>query len=95
MAKEDAEKITIPHIVLASNGEDVAVVQEYKNILEAGNGVVETYSTMHHGWMGARANCKNILPFLLDRGLPGLGISFRLLSHLTLADVGLLQRRSY
>lgn len=34
MAAEDAEKITIPHIVLASNGEDPAVVAEYKRILE-------------------------------------------------------------
>ena len=47
LQKEDAEKITIPHIVLASNGEDATVVQEYKDILEAGNGVVETYPTMH------------------------------------------------
>ncbi|KAF7887256.1 uncharacterized protein EAF02_003903 [Botrytis sinoallii] len=56
LTKEDAERITIPHIVLASNGEDAKAVQEYKDVLEAGNGVVETYSTMHHGWMGARAN---------------------------------------
>ncbi|ESZ95578.1 hypothetical protein SBOR_4058 [Sclerotinia borealis F-4128] len=54
LTKEDAEKITIPHIVLASNGEDAKVVQEYKDILEAGHGVVETYPTMHHGWMGTR-----------------------------------------
>ncbi|TGO86213.1 hypothetical protein BPOR_0323g00060 [Botrytis porri] len=61
LTKEDAEKITIPHIVLASNSEDAEAVQEYKDVLEAGNGVVETYSTMHHGWMGARANLRNIL----------------------------------
>ncbi|KAM0174096.1 hypothetical protein ACHAPC_010137 [Botrytis cinerea] len=59
LTKEDAERITVPHIVLASNGEDVKAVQEYKGVLEAGNGVVETYSTMHHGWMGARANFDN------------------------------------
>ncbi|KAI9644904.1 hypothetical protein NHQ30_006938 [Ciborinia camelliae] len=64
LTKEDAKKITIPHIVLASNGEDVKVVQQYKEILEAGNGVVETYPTMHHGWMGTRANCKYYLPNL-------------------------------
>ncbi|KAM3084969.1 hypothetical protein ACMFMG_003412 [Clarireedia jacksonii] len=59
LKKEDAEAITIPHIVLASNGEDATIVQQYKDILESGkNGVVETYPTMHHGWMGARANCK-------------------------------------
>jgi dienelactone hydrolase len=60
LAREDAEKISIPHIVLASNGEDAKVVEEYKEILEGreegkARGVVETYGTMHHGWMGARA----------------------------------------
>lgn len=64
LTKEDAEKITIPHIVLASNGEDIKAVQEYKEVLEAGNGVVETYQTMHHGWMGSRADCKPSLPNL-------------------------------
>ncbi|PQE15366.1 dienelactone hydrolase protein [Rutstroemia sp. NJR-2017a BVV2] len=60
LKKEDAEAIKIPHIVLASNGEDATVVQEYKDILENGkNGIVETYPTMHHGWMGARANLSN------------------------------------
>jgi hypothetical protein len=34
LAKEDAEKITIPHILLASNGEDAEVVKEYKAIIE-------------------------------------------------------------
>jgi len=59
-AKEDADKITIPHIVLASNGEDPGIAQYYKDVLENGkNGVVETYSTMHHGWMGTRANLSN------------------------------------
>ncbi|KAE8442689.1 hypothetical protein EG329_002934 [Mollisiaceae sp. DMI_Dod_QoI] len=54
---DDAKKIVIPHIVLASNGEDEKVVAEYKEIL-VGEGkphVVETYANMHHGWMGARA----------------------------------------
>ncbi|TVY85488.1 putative AIM2 family protein, partial [Lachnellula suecica] len=30
---EDAKKITIPHIVLASNGEDEKIVNEYKEVL--------------------------------------------------------------
>lgn len=34
LAKEDAEQIAIPHIVLASNGENVEVVAHYKSILE-------------------------------------------------------------
>lgn len=61
LAAEDAEKLTIPHMVLASNGEDVEVVKQYKAIIdgEGKTGVVETYATMHHGWMGARANLSN------------------------------------
>lgn len=57
MAADDAKLVTIPHIVLASNGEPADVVKEYAEIL-VGEGkphVVETYGTMHHGWMGARA----------------------------------------
>jgi len=58
LESKDAKEITIPHIVLASKGEDAAIVAEYKDILEGEgkNGVVETYGTQEHGWMGARAN---------------------------------------
>lgn len=49
----------IPHIVLASKGEDVDVVKAYAKIFEGKEGVVETYGTMHHGWMGARANLED------------------------------------
>jgi len=61
LAAEDAEKLTIPHMVLASNGEDAEVVKQYKAIIEGEGkiGEVETYATMHHGWMGARANLSN------------------------------------
>lgn len=45
---DDARKITIPHIVLASNGEDKKIVDEYKEIL-GDNGYVEYYGTVHHG----------------------------------------------
>ncbi|KAL4895506.1 Alpha/Beta hydrolase protein [Aspergillus ambiguus] len=58
MDKADAEKLTTPHMVLASKDEPGDVVQDYKNIIDA-NGIgghVETYSTMWHGWMGARAD---------------------------------------
>ena len=46
---------------MASNGEDEAVVKEYAEILSGPGkiGEVETYGTMHHGWMGARADLKN------------------------------------
>ncbi len=49
--------MTIPHIVLASNGEPEEVVKQYHDLLvgEGKKNVVETYGTMHHGWMGARA----------------------------------------
>lgn len=61
LAKEDAEKIVIPHIVLASKGEDAEIVKQYSEILtgEGKHGEVETYATMHHGWMGARANLQD------------------------------------
>ncbi|KAI1136432.1 alpha/beta-hydrolase [Hypoxylon sp. FL0543] len=58
LAAEDAEALTAPHICLASPGEPADVVAQYKQILAKPGkiGVVETYETMFHGWMGARAN---------------------------------------
>jgi len=55
---EDAKKIVIPHVVLASNGEDKKIVDEYAEVLvgEGKKSEVEYYGNMHHGWMGARAN---------------------------------------
>ncbi|KAF4631521.1 hypothetical protein G7Y89_g6606 [Cudoniella acicularis] len=57
LATEDAKAITIPHIVLASKGEDAVIVKEYADVLvgEGKPNVVETYPTMPHGWLGARA----------------------------------------
>ncbi|KAI1097549.1 alpha/beta-hydrolase [Jackrogersella minutella] len=61
MAAEDAEALTAPHICLASPKEPAEIVALYKQIL--GNpgktGVVETYESMFHGWMGARANLED------------------------------------
>lgn len=34
LAAEDAEKLTIPHMVLASNGENPEVVKKYKEIID-------------------------------------------------------------
>ncbi|KAH6871771.1 hypothetical protein B0T10DRAFT_590516 [Thelonectria olida] len=48
---KDAEATNVPHILLASPGEPEDVVAQYKE--------VETYSTMFHGWMGARANLED------------------------------------
>ncbi|KAI1207812.1 alpha/beta-hydrolase [Annulohypoxylon truncatum] len=53
----DAEALTVPYICLASPGEPADIVAQYKEILEGPGkvGVVETYGSMFHGWMGARA----------------------------------------
>ncbi|MCJ1403313.1 hypothetical protein MMC11_006536 [Xylographa trunciseda] len=47
--------ITIPHIMLASKDEDPDIVEDYREYLSGPGkiGVVEIYSKMHHGWMGA------------------------------------------
>ncbi|KAK3944674.1 dienelactone hydrolase family protein [Diplogelasinospora grovesii] len=57
----DAEALTSPHICLASPGEPADVVAQIKEVLEMkkGMGVVETYESMFHGWMGARANLED------------------------------------
>jgi len=50
LAADDYKKMEIPHIILASNGEDEKIVKECRDILVGGGkpGVVETYGTMHH-----------------------------------------------
>ncbi|EED14969.1 dienelactone hydrolase, putative [Talaromyces stipitatus ATCC 10500] len=54
----DAKNAVIPHVVLASKDESTDVTAEYKAIFEKSSldSYVETYTTMHHGWMGARAD---------------------------------------
>ncbi|KAJ5691764.1 hypothetical protein N7462_001187 [Penicillium macrosclerotiorum] len=54
----DAKALSIPHIVLASKDEPADAVAAYTDHLAQNGreGLVETYSTMWHGWMGARAN---------------------------------------
>ena len=52
---EDAKAQTAPHLLLASGDEPADVVAAYKTVM--GHRVeITTYKTMHHGWMGARAN---------------------------------------
>ncbi|KAL2846431.1 hypothetical protein BJY01DRAFT_234579 [Aspergillus pseudoustus] len=60
MDKADAEKLTIPHAILASKEELADVVQAYEEIVTANSigGFVETYESMWHGWMAARADLK-------------------------------------
>ncbi|OJJ79026.1 dienelactone hydrolase family protein [Aspergillus glaucus CBS 516.65] len=57
----DAEKLTIPHLVLASKDEPADAVKGYAGIISKNGhgGLVETYETMWHGWMGARADLDN------------------------------------
>lgn len=54
----DAEKLTIPHLVLASKDEPTDAVKGYADIISKNGhgGLVGTYETMWHGWMGARAD---------------------------------------
>lgn len=61
LAAEDAEALTVPHILLASPGEPADVVAQCKEILTKPGkiGVVETYEDMFHGWMGARAKLED------------------------------------
>jgi dienelactone hydrolase len=58
MDAADATALSIPHIVLASRDEPADVVAAYADIVAKNGkgGHVETYSTMWHGWMGARAD---------------------------------------
>ncbi|KAJ6115457.1 hypothetical protein N7486_001235 [Penicillium sp. IBT 16267x] len=57
MDAADAKALTIPHIVLASKDEPAVVIGEYADVITNGKGgLVETYPSMWHGWMGARAN---------------------------------------
>jgi dienelactone hydrolase len=55
----DAKAITIPHICLASPEEPAAVIELYANSLDKERAEFETYDTMFHGWMGARANLQD------------------------------------
>ncbi|KAK0104152.1 hypothetical protein ONS96_005247 [Cadophora gregata f. sp. sojae] len=67
---EDIKKIKIAHIILASKDEDPAEVAKCKEVLEgnAGNGFVETYPEMSHGWSTLKLfNVRSELPTLLTR----------------------------
>lgn len=61
LAKDDAEKLTVPFICLFSKQDGTPeLVQEYTETLEKNKeNVVEKYGSMHHGWMGARANLED------------------------------------
>ncbi|QIW95892.1 hypothetical protein AMS68_001410 [Peltaster fructicola] len=55
---KDAEKIVIPHMMLASKDEPVAEVKQFKEALKTPH-VVETFSDQVHGFMSARADFEN------------------------------------
>ena len=62
IAKEDAENLTIPFICLFSKEDGTPELEkEYWQALEdkSKENVVEKYGSMHHGWMGARANLED------------------------------------
>ncbi|KAI9820583.1 MAG: hypothetical protein M1827_004952 [Pycnora praestabilis] len=61
LAKEDAQAIRIPHICLFSPEDGTPeAMEEYGDVLKQGkSNVVEMYSSMFHGWMGARAKLEN------------------------------------
>ncbi|KAL4967884.1 Alpha/Beta hydrolase protein [Aspergillus stella-maris] len=54
----DVENLSIPHAVLASKDEPVKDVEAYDELIKKKGlgGYVETYGSMWHGWMGARAD---------------------------------------
>lgn len=54
----DAKNAVIPHVVLASKEESTDVNAEYKAVFDKSTlgSYIDIYPTMHHGWMGARAN---------------------------------------
>ena len=59
LAKEDAENLAIPFICLFSKEDGTPELErEYWRALEerSGENVVAKFGTMHHGWMGARAD---------------------------------------
>lgn len=53
---EDAKKISIPMMVLASEGEDAEIVEKFGKALGSKEKVVERFGSQVHGWMSARAD---------------------------------------
>ena len=71
LAVEDVDELTVPFCCLFSKEDGTPeLMEEYKKALEKGKkNYVEKYSSMHHGWMGARAkfeDSENIKEF--ERG---------------------------
>lgn len=56
---KDAEKITIPHMMLASGDEPKDQVEAFEKALKTTK-AFETFSDQPHGWMGARGDFKNV-----------------------------------
>jgi dienelactone hydrolase len=52
--RNDALKITIPIVMLASQDEDPPEIEAFKSNLKVENHV-EIYADQVHGWMGARS----------------------------------------
>ncbi|KAF3916546.1 hypothetical protein ABW20_dc0102145 [Dactylellina cionopaga] len=58
LAPEDPKLISIPHICLASKGENASAIENYRTTLND-KCHVETYGQNIHGWMGAKANLQD------------------------------------
>jgi len=59
LTKDDAPGLKVPHLVLASKGENVNDVKEFDEAEKPAGSETHTYANMHHGWAGARANLKD------------------------------------
>ena len=62
METKDVEALTVPFICLFSKQDGTPELErEYGLALEKKDkaNVVEKYGSMHHGWMGARANLED------------------------------------
>ncbi|KAA8898501.1 dienelactone hydrolase [Sphaerosporella brunnea] len=60
---EEAKKLTIPHLCIATNGEDADTVQKFKEAVEANEGIAEKSEVVRwegtfHGFMAARVDLK-------------------------------------
>lgn len=55
LAAEDAEALTVPHLILASKDENQDDVKAFGAVEKPAGSETHLYPTMIHGWMGARA----------------------------------------
>lgn len=59
LAVEDVKSLRVPHLILASKDENADDVRACDEAKKSSGSATFTYPTMHHGWMGARANLED------------------------------------